>query len=98
MIKLPLLGVGAAWRTAGVEPGSTVVIFGLGSIGLAVRTPHSAFFFLCVWVFCGLLYSNAHCKWMVSKVAEGARLCGATRIIGVDVNPEKYETGNALSA
>ncbi|KHN26031.1 Alcohol dehydrogenase-like 7 [Glycine soja] len=54
-------GVGAAWRTAGVEPGSTVVIFGLGSIGLAV--------------------------------AEGARLCGATRIIGVDVNPEKYETG-----
>lgn len=30
------LGVGAAWRTAGVEPGSTVAIFGLGSIGLAV--------------------------------------------------------------
>ncbi|KAK7320500.1 hypothetical protein VNO77_30031 [Canavalia gladiata] len=54
-------GVGAAWRTAGVEPGSTVAIFGLGSIGLAV--------------------------------AEGARLCGATRIIGVDVNTEKYEIG-----
>lgn len=30
------LGVGAAWRTAAVEPGSTVAIFGLGSIGLAV--------------------------------------------------------------
>ncbi|KDO85029.1 hypothetical protein CISIN_1g016507mg [Citrus sinensis] len=29
-------GVGAAWRTANVEVGSTVVIFGLGSIGLAV--------------------------------------------------------------
>ncbi|XP_027932052.1 alcohol dehydrogenase-like 7 [Vigna unguiculata] len=54
-------GVGAAWRTAGVEPGSTVAIFGLGSIGLAV--------------------------------AEGARLCGATRIIGVDVYPEKFEIG-----
>ncbi|KAI4388497.1 hypothetical protein MLD38_000818 [Melastoma candidum] len=54
-------GVGAAWRTAGVEPGSTVAIFGLGSIGLAV--------------------------------AEGARLCGATRIIGVDVNPDKFEVG-----
>ncbi|KAK7385864.1 hypothetical protein VNO78_31788 [Psophocarpus tetragonolobus] len=27
--------VGAAWRTADVEPGSTVAIFGLGSIGLA---------------------------------------------------------------
>lgn len=54
-------GVGAALRTADVEAGSTVVIFGLGSIGLAV--------------------------------AEGARLSGATRIIGVDVNPEKFETG-----
>ncbi|XP_057434127.1 alcohol dehydrogenase-like 7 [Lotus japonicus] len=54
-------GVGAAWRTASVEPGSTVAIFGLGSIGLAV--------------------------------AEGARLCGATRIIGVDVNPGKFEMG-----
>ena len=30
------LGVGAAWKTAQVEQGSTVVIFGLGSIGLAV--------------------------------------------------------------
>ncbi|XP_061354564.1 alcohol dehydrogenase-like 7 [Gastrolobium bilobum] len=54
-------GVGAAWRTAGVEPGSTVAIFGLGTVGLAV--------------------------------AEGARLCGATRIIGVDVNPEKFGIG-----
>ncbi|KAE9606250.1 hypothetical protein Lal_00025458 [Lupinus albus] len=54
-------GVGAAWKTARVEPGSTVAIFGLGCIGLAV--------------------------------AEGARLCGATRIIGVDINPEKHEIG-----
>ncbi|XP_052203619.1 alcohol dehydrogenase-like 7 [Diospyros lotus] len=54
-------GVGAAWRTANVEPGSTVTIFGLGAIGLAV--------------------------------AEGARLCGASRIIGVDVNPAKFELG-----
>ncbi|PNX85950.1 alcohol dehydrogenase 7-like protein, partial [Trifolium pratense] len=52
-------GVGAAWKTANVEPGSTVAIFGLGCIGLAV--------------------------------AEGARLCGATRIIGVDIKPEKFE-------
>ncbi|XP_008464876.1 alcohol dehydrogenase-like 7 [Cucumis melo] len=52
-------GVGAAWRTANVEKGSTVAIFGLGSIGLAV--------------------------------AEGARICGASRIIGIDVNPDKFE-------
>ncbi|XP_022144320.1 alcohol dehydrogenase-like 7 [Momordica charantia] len=55
-------GVGAAWRTANVEKGSTVAIFGMGAIGLAV--------------------------------AEGARICGAAKIIGVDVNPDKFETAN----
>nr|XP_043638717.1 alcohol dehydrogenase-like 7 [Erigeron canadensis] len=54
-------GIGAAWKKANVEPGTTVAIFGLGSIGLAV--------------------------------AEGARLCGATRIIGVDANQDKFELG-----
>uniref|UniRef100_A0A6V7QQY5 Alcohol dehydrogenase-like C-terminal domain-containing protein n=1 Tax=Ananas comosus var. bracteatus TaxID=296719 RepID=A0A6V7QQY5_ANACO len=54
-------GVGAAWKVAAVEPGSTVAIFGLGAVGLAV--------------------------------AEGSRLRGATRIIGVDLNPDKFEIG-----
>ncbi|CDP07305.1 unnamed protein product [Coffea canephora] len=54
-------GVGAALRTANVESGSTVAIFGLGAIGLAV--------------------------------AEGARIAGAKRIIGVDINPDKREIG-----
>ncbi|KAJ4879651.1 Uncharacterized protein Rs2_36705 [Raphanus sativus] len=54
-------GVGAAWKVANVEEGSTVAIFGLGAVGLAV--------------------------------AEGARLRGAAKIIGVDLNPEKFEIG-----
>ncbi|MCI71173.1 alcohol dehydrogenase-like 7-like, partial [Trifolium medium] len=37
--------VGAAWRTASVEPGSTVAIFGLGSVGLAVWTLKQGFAF-----------------------------------------------------
>ncbi|XP_047325352.1 alcohol dehydrogenase-like 7 [Impatiens glandulifera] len=57
-------GVGAAWKTAEVEAGSTVAVFGLGAIGLAV--------------------------------AEGARLCGASRIIGVDMNGEKFEIGKTF--
>jgi hypothetical protein len=32
-----LVGVGAAWKVADVEKGSTVAIFGLGAVGLAVR-------------------------------------------------------------
>ncbi|XP_010916714.1 alcohol dehydrogenase-like 7 [Elaeis guineensis] len=57
-------GVGAAWKVAKVEAGSTVAIFGLGAVGLAV--------------------------------AEGARLQGAGRIIGVDLNPDKFEIGKRL--
>ncbi|XVF64815.1 hypothetical protein PTKIN_Ptkin09bG0196800 [Pterospermum kingtungense] len=54
-------GIGAAWKVADIEEGSTVAIFGLGAVGLAV--------------------------------AEGARLRGAAKIIGVDLNPEKFEIG-----
>eukprot|EP01018_Ginkgo_biloba_P035093 Gb_19604 [translate_table: standard] len=53
--------LGAVWKVAKVEEGSTVAIFGLGTIGLAV--------------------------------AEGARIKGASRIIGVDVKPGKFELG-----
>ncbi|GMP45878.1 hypothetical protein CsSME_00014238 [Camellia sinensis var. sinensis] len=58
-------GVGAALKVAAVEEGSTVAIFGLGTVGLAV--------------------------------AEGARLLGASKIIGVDLNPEKFEIGGPSS-
>ncbi len=50
-------GVGAVIWTAGVEPGSNVVVFGLGGIGL--------------------------------NVIQGARLVGADKIIGVDINSSK---------
>ncbi len=48
-------GIGAVLFTARVEPGSTVIVFGLGGIGL--------------------------------NVIQGARMVGATRIVGVDINP-----------
>lgn len=57
-------GIGAVINTAKVEPGSKVIVFGLGGIGL--------------------------------NVVQGARLVGAERIVGVDINPgriplaEKY--------
>lgn len=54
-------GYGAAINTAGVEPGSSCAIWGLGAVGLAT--------------------------------AMGCREAGATRIIGVDINPSKFETG-----
>ncbi len=54
-------GVGAVVNTARVEPGATVVVFGLGGIGL--------------------------------NVIQGARLAGAARIVGVDVNDDKEGWG-----
>lgn len=54
-------GYGAALNTAKVEPGSTIAIWGLGCVGLAV--------------------------------AMGCKEAGASRIIGIDINPEKFEIG-----
>ncbi|XP_071445105.1 alcohol dehydrogenase class-3 [Hetaerina americana] len=54
-------GYGAALNTAKVESGSSVAIWGLGAVGLAV--------------------------------AMGCREAGAKRIIGVDINPQKFELG-----
>ena len=50
-------GIGAVINTAKVRPGSNVVVFGLGGIGL--------------------------------NVVQGARMVGANRIVGVDLNPER---------
>ncbi|KAK7286907.1 hypothetical protein RJT34_22255 [Clitoria ternatea] len=57
-------GVGAAWNIANVHSASTVAVFGLGAVGLAV--------------------------------AEGARARGASKIIGVDINPDKFIKGRAM--
>ncbi|HHS83006.1 MAG TPA: S-(hydroxymethyl)glutathione dehydrogenase/class III alcohol dehydrogenase [Devosia sp.] len=57
-------GVGAVAFDAKVEPGSRVVVFGLGGIGL--------------------------------NVIQGARMVGASQIIGVDLNPERETTGRTF--
>ncbi|KAJ8764825.1 hypothetical protein K2173_010290 [Erythroxylum novogranatense] len=57
-------GVGAAWNVADVQAGSSVAIFGLGALGLAV--------------------------------AEGARARGVSKIVGVDINPDKFIKGKAM--
>ena len=40
---------------------------------------------------------DEHCTYLDLQVAEGARLQGAGRIIGVDLNPDKFEIGKAYS-
>ncbi len=54
-------GVGAVTKTAGVEVGSNVIVFGLGGIGL--------------------------------NVIQGARMVGADKIVGVDINDDKKSWG-----
>ncbi len=59
-------GIGAVLNTAKVTPGSTVAVFGLGGIGLAV--------------------------------VQGAVMAKAERIIGIDMNPAKFELAQQLGA
>ncbi len=59
-------GIGAVLNTAKVTPGSTVAVFGLGGIGLAV--------------------------------IQGAVMAKAGRIIGVDINPGKFELAKQMGA
>ncbi|KAK6936507.1 Alcohol dehydrogenase, N-terminal [Dillenia turbinata] len=57
-------GFGATWKEAKVEKGSSVAVFGLGTVGLGA--------------------------------VEGARVSGATKIIGIDKNGMKKEKGEAF--
>ncbi|HKE12529.1 MAG TPA: S-(hydroxymethyl)glutathione dehydrogenase/class III alcohol dehydrogenase [Myxococcota bacterium] len=59
-------GIGAVLKTAKVEPGSSVAVFGLGGVGLAV--------------------------------IQGAVMAGAERIIGIDLNPRKFELARRFGA
>lgn len=59
-------GIGAVHNTAKVRPGSSVAVFGLGGIGLAVII--------------------------------GAVQAGAERIIGIDINPDKFAIAQQLGA
>jgi len=61
-----ITGVGAVLNTAQVKPGSSVVVFGLGGIGL--------------------------------NVIQGARIAGASRIIGVDINAAREGVARKLGA
>ncbi len=61
-----LTGVGAVVNSAGVRPGDSVAVFGLGGVGLAALL--------------------------------GARACGATTIVAVDVIPDKLELARELGA
>jgi len=59
-------GLGAVLNTCKVEPNSSVAVFGLGAVGLAV--------------------------------IQGAKIAGASRIIGVDINPSKFPAAISLGA
>ena len=59
-------GIGAVLKTAKVEKGATVAVFGLGGIGLSV--------------------------------IQGAKMAGASRIIGIDINDSKREIAMKFGA
>lgn len=81
-----LLGLGAVWNTAKVESGSIVAIFGLGTVGLAVSFQQSC---SCT----ADVFYKLSIKVITGQVAEGAKTAGASRIIGIDIDSKKFDTG-----
>jgi S-(hydroxymethyl)glutathione dehydrogenase/alcohol dehydrogenase len=61
-----MTGVGAAMNTAKVRPGSSVVVFGCGGVGISI--------------------------------IQGARICGAAEIVGVDLVDSKLEDAKRFGA
>jgi len=59
-------GLGAVWNTCKVEVNSTVAVFGLGAVGLAV--------------------------------IQGAKMAGASQIIAIDINADKFPMATKLGA
>lgn len=59
-------GYGAALKTAKVDSGSTVAVFGLGAVGLGA--------------------------------VQGAKKCGAARIIAIDINESKFPLAKVMGA
>lgn len=61
-----MTGVGAALYSAGVQPGTSVAVFGCGGVG--------------------------------DSVIQGAKIAGATKIIAVDIDPQKLEWAKNFGA
>lgn len=91
-----LEGLGATLNVAKPTKGSTVAIFGLGAVGLAVSRVHRdsplpglyvSFVMHNLTIACfNLLHAN--------QAAEGARIAGASRIIGIDLNAGRFSEGS----
>ena len=79
------------------KKGSSVAIFGLGAVGLAVS------FFSNTRLASNFPIQNvdADAKLVrvvsISQAAEGARIAGASRIIGVDLNSNRFNEGERIS-
>ncbi|GAV61473.1 LOW QUALITY PROTEIN: ADH_zinc_N domain-containing protein/ADH_N domain-containing protein [Cephalotus follicularis] len=83
-------GLGATLNVAKPKKGSSVAIFGLGAVGLAVSFP-------CLLYLLAFIDAAANVKYVLfclrvfkDQAAEGARIAGAARIIGVDLNPKRF--------
>jgi S-(hydroxymethyl)glutathione dehydrogenase/alcohol dehydrogenase len=79
-------GLGAVWNTCKVETGASVAVFGLGAVVSLIYMSANYLFssvlsdlneLICITFQQGL------------AVIQGAKMAGASRIIAIDINPEK---------
>jgi Zn-dependent alcohol dehydrogenase len=92
-----LVGLGATVNVAKPKPGSSVAIFGLGAVGLAVCYSFTSSTCVAVIVENKELIIISTRDKTKFQAAEGARISGASRIIGVDLVSSRFELGTMLS-
>lgn len=91
---MKISGLGAILNVAKAKKGSSVAIFGLGAVGLAVSfgkllTIHTLL--IAHIHLLGRIFNQV--KILLGCHAEGARIHVASRIVGVDSNPAMFEEG-----
>ena len=95
-------GFGAVWNNSKVEPFSSVAVFGLGAVGMAVIQAPIGDAISRAEIADGDAISRAEIAdgdaISLFETAQAAKAVGAHPIVGVDVNAKKFELAKQLGA
>lgn len=90
-------GIGAVRNVAKITPGASVGVFGLGTVGLAIIDGARTCLALCVCLCTPMAVLDRDDNVFYAPSAPPG-MAGATRIFGIDVNPDKFELAKQFGA
>ncbi|KAH9610981.1 hypothetical protein KSS87_002809 [Heliosperma pusillum] len=85
-------GFGATVNVAKPKKGHTVAVFGLGAVGLAnLAVLYRGSSRVANTFYDSVIIETRVDEYLLIQACEGARVCGASRIIGIDLLPSRFE-------